>query len=197
MPPRSEPRFFDSPADLRSWFEANRDTAAELQLSLRKKGAPFPSVTYVEALDEALCFGWIDGVTHGIDDERYTVRFTPRRRGSTWSAVNIRRMAELEAAGRVTPAGRAAFERRHEARSVDYSYETQAASFTPEQEAEFRANPGAWDFWEKQPAGYQRITKFWVTSARQEATRQRRLRTLIEDSENHRRIALLRREPRT
>ncbi len=196
MPPRTTPRFFATPADLRRWFEDNHATAPELQLGLGKKGAPFPSVTYAEALDEALCFGWIDGVTHRIDDTSYTIRFTPRRNGSKWSAVNIRRMAELEAAGRVTPAGLAAFEKRHEARSVEYSYETAVASFTPEQESEFRANPGAWGFWEQQPAGYRRVATFWVTSAKQETTRQRRMQTLIEDSANGLRIALLRREPR-
>ena len=136
-------------------------------------------MTWPEAVDEALCFGWIDGVRHSIDDEAYTNRFTPRRRGSNWSLVNIRRVAALTEAGRMTPAGLAAFETRDEAKAAAYSFENRPQDFDPEYERRFREHPDAWRHFEAQPPGYRRTITFWVQSAKQEATRLRRLEQAI------------------
>ena len=149
-------------------------------------------MTWAQSVDEALCFGWIDGRRKRIDDERYTIRFTPRRPGSIWSAVNIGRVAALTAEGRMRPPGRTAFEARREDRSGIYSYEQRdEAVFPAEIEKRFRARKKAWAWFESQPRGYRQNTIRWVMTAKREETRERRLRTLIEDSAAGRRIAQL------
>jgi len=140
-------------------------------------------------VDEALCFGWIDGVRRRVDDTRYTIRFTPRKPTSTWSAVNVTKMSELEVAGRMTAAGREAFERRREDRTGMYSYEQRhLAAFEPAAERRFRASRKAWSYWQDQPPSYRATATFWVTSAKREETRERRLSKLIEDSAAGRRV---------
>ena len=148
-------------------------------------------MTYKEALDEALCIGWIDGVRKRLDEESFVQRFTPRRPDSYWSAVNIKRAQELIEAGRMHATGLAAFERRDSLKAEKYSFERQNAKLDPGMEKRFRANPRAWAFFESQPPGYRRLIAHWVTSAKKEETRQRRLETLIKESAARRRVGLL------
>ncbi|HSJ51519.1 MAG TPA: bacteriocin-protection protein, partial [Actinomycetota bacterium] len=153
-------RFFRTPAEFRRWLERHHAEASELPVGLIKKGSHRRGITYAQALDEALCFGWIDGVTHGLDDERYVVRFTPRRRGSNWSDPNIERVRRLTEEGRMHPAGLEAFERRKEAGAG--SVRREAAAFDGAAERRFRANRAAWRFWQAQPPGYRRTATWWV-----------------------------------
>jgi uncharacterized protein YdeI (YjbR/CyaY-like superfamily) len=185
--------YFRSRAELRAWFAKNHASATELNIGYYKKGTGKPTVSYKESVDEALCFGWIDGVRHGIDDERYENRFTPRKAKSNWSAINIARVAELEKLGLMTEAGRAAFAARDPARTNQYSFENRPAALPPSYAKRLRANRRAWAFWERQPPSYRRVAAFWVTSAKKEETRLGRLRVLIEDSENGLRIGPMRR----
>jgi uncharacterized protein YdeI (YjbR/CyaY-like superfamily) len=180
-----KPTFFDTPGDFRAWLEANHETAPELLVGFWRKGSGRPSMTWPESVDEALCVGWIDGIRRTVDDERYTIRFTPRRKGSRWSAVNVRRAGELIAEGRMRPAGLAAFEKRVEA---GYSYERQAASLSAGDEERFRSDTAAWDHWTVQPPWYRRTLTWWVVSAKREETRRRRLETLIRASREGRRL---------
>jgi len=176
-----EPIFFASPAELRDWFEANHETASELHVGYWRKGTGRPSLTWSESVDQALCFGWIDGVRRSVDADRYRIRFTPRKVGSNWSAVNIRKIEELTAAGLMRPAGIRVWEARREDRTAIYSYETRdQASFDPEQEARFRSVPAAWEFWEAQPPGWRKLLTFYVVSAKRPETRTARLEKLIE-----------------
>jgi uncharacterized protein YdeI (YjbR/CyaY-like superfamily) len=148
-----------------------------------KKGTGRPSITWPEAVDQALCFGWIDGVRRSLNDSSYTIRFSPRKTRSNWSAVNVKRFGELRKLGLMHPAGLAAFERRAEERSGIYSYEQRhTATLDEAQECRFRANRRAWDFFQSQPASYRMAAVWWVVSAKREETRLRRLDTLIEDS---------------
>jgi uncharacterized protein YdeI (YjbR/CyaY-like superfamily) len=186
-----EPRFFDTPQDFRAWFEANHDSSQELVVGFHKKGSGRPSITWPESVDQALCFGWIDGVRRGIDGAAYTIRFTPRKAASTWSGKNITRVAELTEMGLMHPAGLAAFERRTEARSAVYSFEQRTIELGPAYERKFRANRAAWAFFQEQPTSYRKPATWWVISAKREETRSRRLDTLIEDSANGRRIKQL------
>ncbi len=176
--------FCETAADWRAWLEANHDSAPEVELGLRKKGSGLPSVTYSEAVDEALCFGWIDGVAHGIDETSYRQRFTPRKPRSRWSKVNMAKFAALDEAGKIHSAGREAFERGVPA---DYSFEVESA-FTDEQEARLRDDEAAWAYWETCPPGYKRGATHWVVTAKREETRERRLATLIECSREGRRV---------
>lgn len=149
-------------------------------------------MTWSESVDQALCFGWIDGLRKSLNGDSYMIRFTPRKPGSTWSAVNVKRARELIDAGLMQPAGLEAFERRPEDRSGLYSYEQRgAARLDPESEAQFRSNEPAWEFFESQPPWYRKAAVWWVVSARREDTRRRRLATLIEDSARGRTIAPL------
>jgi uncharacterized protein YdeI (YjbR/CyaY-like superfamily) len=184
-----EPTFFPTPADLRAWLERNHEKETELLVGFYKKGSGKPSITWPELVDEALCFGWIDGIRRRIDDESYTIRLTPRKSTSTWSSVNIRRVEELTNQGRVRPAGVAAFERRSKHRSGIYAYEQRRqAKLEPDQEREFRANAAAWSFFQAQPAGYRQTATYWVVTAKREETRRKRLATLIDDSADGRRL---------
>jgi uncharacterized protein YdeI (YjbR/CyaY-like superfamily) len=153
-------------------------------------------MTWPESVDEALCFGWIDGVRRRIDDESYSIRFTPRRVKSIWSAVNVRRMEELIALGRVHPSGLKVYEARDPAKTNLYSFERESVAFSPELEAAFRANEPAWSFYQSQPPWYRKTSCHWVMSAKKEETRLRRLETLIEDSANGKAIKELTRNPR-
>jgi uncharacterized protein YdeI (YjbR/CyaY-like superfamily) len=173
--------FFDTAADLRAWFEANHDSAPELFVGYWKKGTGRTGVTHPEAIEQALCFGWIDSVARGLDEQRYRVRFTPRRKGSVWSSVNIAKIAELTARGLMTPAGVTAFELRKVDQAPAYSYE-QDGSFDPEQTARFQADPMAWEWFAGQSAYYRRAATHWVISAKRPETRERRLAQLIADS---------------
>jgi uncharacterized protein YdeI (YjbR/CyaY-like superfamily) len=184
-----EPTFFETPAELRAWLDRHHESETELWVGFHRKASGRPSITWPEAVDEALCVGWIDGVRKSVDEQSYKIRFTPRKPASNWSSVNIGRVAELTAQGRMRPAGVAAFERRSEARSGIYSYEQQKeARLDPAQEREFRAHPEAWSFFQAQPQGYRRTATWWVVSAKREATRVKRLATLIDDSASGRRL---------
>jgi uncharacterized protein YdeI (YjbR/CyaY-like superfamily) len=182
------PTFFATAAEFRDWLARHHDTADELLVGFWKRGSGKPSMTWPESVDQALCFGWIDGIRKRLDDESYTIRFTPRRRGSVWSAVNSRRAQELIDAGLMQPSGLAAFEQRKDSRSQTYSYENKPKALPREMEKTFRANKRAWSFFEKQPPGYQRMMLFYVLSAKREETRARRLEKLIAESERQRRM---------
>jgi uncharacterized protein YdeI (YjbR/CyaY-like superfamily) len=175
-------RFFATSAELRDWFDANHAVAGELWLGYYKKASGRPSVTWSEAVDEALCVGWIDGVVQRLDESSHVQRFTPRRKGSNWSAVNVAKVATLTAEGRMRPAGIRAFEARVAAKTGVYSYERAVESLTDDELDRFRADPAAWEDWEARPPSYRKAALHWVTSARQAATRERRLAALIEDS---------------
>jgi uncharacterized protein YdeI (YjbR/CyaY-like superfamily) len=183
-----KPRFFESPDDLRRWLLENHDSADELLVGLYKKSTGKPSLTWPQLVDQLLCFGWIDGVRKSIDEDRYTIRVTPRRKGSNWSAVNLRRVPELIELGWMQPQGLAAYEARDEEKARQYSYEREHAALDAELEAAFRANEKAWSFYQSQPPWYRKATAHWVTSAKREETRRRRLTTLISDSESGRKI---------
>ena len=183
-----EPVFFATPADLRAWFAQHGANAAELLVGFRKVGSGQPSVTWPESVDEALCFGWIDGVRRRVDDTAYTVRFTPRRKGSIWSAVNIGRVAVLRVAGRLQPAGEAAFAARQENRSNVYAYENRPAELPAAYAAILRADAAAWAFFEAQPPGYRRTAIWQIVSAKQEATQRKRLEKLVVASAEGRRL---------
>jgi uncharacterized protein YdeI (YjbR/CyaY-like superfamily) len=184
--------FFSSPLDLHNWLEAHHDKAQELWVGYYKKDTGKPSITWPESVDEALCFGWIDGVRKSIDETSYRIRFTPRKPGSIWSAANIKRAGELIELGRMAPPGLKAFHERKEASSVVYAYEQrESARLEGDYEAQLRANPKAWDFFQAQPPWYQRAASWWVISAKKEETRLKRLARLIEDSAQGRTIAPL------
>jgi uncharacterized protein YdeI (YjbR/CyaY-like superfamily) len=185
-----KPTFFPTPADFRNWLEKNHDKVPELLVGFYKKGSGKPSITWPESVDEALCFGWIDGIRRTIDDESYSIRFTPRRPRSIWSAVNLKRMAELTKLGRVHPAGLRVFEARDPKRSYAYSFEQrkEGQKLAPEYQAKLEANKKASAFFQAQPPYYQRTASWWVMSAKKEETRLKRLATLIDDSARGRRI---------
>jgi uncharacterized protein YdeI (YjbR/CyaY-like superfamily) len=184
--------FFRTSDEFREWLQVNHGSAAELLVGFHKKASGQLSITWPESVDEALCFGWIDGVRRNIDDNSYTIRFTPRRPGSTWSAVNVRRAAELTRARRMRAAGTRAYDRRTDDNTAIYSYEQRMhATLPPEYLAEFKADARAWAFFDRQPPGYRRLVAYWVTSAKRDETRLKRLRTLIADSAQGRRIAAL------
>ena len=175
-------RFLSSPDELRDWFDANHATATELWLGHHRKSTGRPTIAWSDAVDEALCVGWIDGVRFSLDDERFAQRFTPRRKGSNWSAINVQKVAELTKQGRMRPAGLAAFEQRTPDRTGVYSYEREAATFTADEEERFRADTAAWADWQRRAPSYRRAVTYWVVSAKQPDTRARRLASLIEAS---------------
>ena len=173
-----EPTFFPSALAFREWLEEHHATEGELLVGFFKKGSGEPSVTWPESVDEALCFGWIDGVRKRIDDRSYTIRFTPRRPRSTWSKVNIARAQELIERGRMRPAGLAAFEARRENRSGVYSYEQRKPELEPPYDQLLRQDEAAWDFFRSQPPSYRKAVSWWILSAKREDTRLRRLEKL-------------------
>ena len=184
--------FFQTPAELRRWLSEHHERCDELWVGYYKKGTGKPSITWPQSVDEALCFGWIDGIRKSIDEQAYKIRFTPRRRGSRWSRVNLERVSALIEEGRMEPAGMAAWEER-DPEDRGYSYQRDQASLSPEQMAMFKSRQGAWEFWIAQPPGYRKQATLWVTIAKREETRARRLATLVEDSANGLRIKQLRR----
>jgi uncharacterized protein YdeI (YjbR/CyaY-like superfamily) len=187
-----QPVFFESPDQWRAWLARHHATAAELLVGFYKRGTGRPSITWPESVDHALCYGWIDGVRRSLGAESYTIRFTPRRPGSTWSKVNLNRVEELEVLGLMQPAGRAAHGARTAAKSGIYAYEQRAeARFTPEQERAFRRNRKAWAYFQAEAPWYRRTATYWVVSAKREETRAKRLATLIADSAAGRRIGPL------
>jgi len=188
--------FFRSPAEFRDWLEEHHDTAPELWVGFFKKGAGETGITYQEALDQALCFGWIDGVRKTIDATRYANRFTRRQPKSPWSVVNIERVGELMRLGLMRPPGLAAFEGRDEAKARQYSFERSAAKLDDAYKETMRANPEAWQFFQAQPPSYRRVATWWVMSAKREETRLKRLATLIADSERGRRLGQVTYRPR-
>jgi uncharacterized protein YdeI (YjbR/CyaY-like superfamily) len=183
--------YFDSAADLRRWLEEHHDRASELLIGFHRKSSGRPRLSYPEAVEEALCFGWIDGITRRVDLGRWAVRFTPRKARSNWSLINTRRAAQLEKEGRMAPAGLRAYEARDRTRSGAYTYEQRFQPFESTQEATFRRNARAWSFFQAQPPSYRRAATLWVISAKREETRQRRLANLIEHSNRGERLPAL------
>lgn len=177
----AEPTFFPTEGDFRCWLAANHATASELLVGFWKKGSGQPSIDWPRARDQALCFGWIDGVRKSLGDEAYTIRFTPRRKGSVWSKVNVARFEALKAAEQMTAAGEAAFEAGKDNRSR-YAYESEVRELEAVEISRFKAVPGAWADWEKRPPGYRKVVTHWVTSAKKPETRAKRLGILIESS---------------
>jgi uncharacterized protein YdeI (YjbR/CyaY-like superfamily) len=188
--------YFPSPAAFRRWLAAHHSSARGLLVGFHKKGSGKPSLTWPESVDEALCFGWIDGVRRSVDGERYTIRFTPRKKTSIWSAVNVERVRVLTEEGRMRPEGLEAFRERRENRSGIYSYEKRPDSLPEPYRAELRKNRPAWTHFEAQPPWYRRAAAWWVISAKKEETRARRLAALMEASAAGRPIGPLARPPR-
>jgi len=172
--------YFKTAAEFRRWLAANHASERELLVGFYRKASGKPSISYKEAVDEALCFGWIDGVKKRVDEERYTHRFTPRKPDSIWSRVNMKRYAELEKAGRVTPTGRAAWGRRSEERSAVYTFERGHVPLDRARESALRANAKVWAFLEAQTPGYRKQCGSWVMAAKREETRASRFQTLME-----------------
>jgi uncharacterized protein YdeI (YjbR/CyaY-like superfamily) len=188
MPP-TNPTFFAEPRAFRAWLQKHHAKATELLVGFHKRGTGVPSITWPESVDQALCFGWIDGVRRRIDDERYSIRFTPRRPSSIWSTVNIGRVAALQAEGLMRPAGLEAFERRSEERSRIYAYEQRHSAALDDGELKtLQANKKARTFFEAQPPGYRRLTTYLIVSAKRPETRRKRLEQLIRASANGRRL---------
>ena len=181
-----KPRFFATPEAFRAWLEKHHATEKELLVGYYKKESGKKSITWPESVDEALCYGWIDGIRRSLDDDSYTIRFTPRQAKSKWSAVNIKRVGELTKLGRMKPEGLAVFEKRNT--QDGYSYERREAELDPAMQKRFRAHKAAWTFWEAQPPGYKRLLGWWVVSAKKEETREKRLVKLIAMSAEGRRL---------
>jgi uncharacterized protein YdeI (YjbR/CyaY-like superfamily) len=186
-----KPSFFKSAAAFHAWLARHHGSETELLVGFHKVATGKATMTYREALDEALAFGWIDGVRRRLDEESYTIRFTPRKPTSIWSAVNIKRVKELTAAGRMMPSGLAAFAKRDERRSAIYSYERDHAELDRDARRAFSENPEALTFYAAQAPCYRRTTAHWLMSAKRPETRARRLRTLIDYSARGERIPML------
>ena len=183
-------KIFPGPAEFRAWLEHNHGKVQELFLGIYNQRTDKISITYPEALDEALCFGWIDGVRRSVNETTYAVRFTPRKPRSYWSAVNIKRFGELKKLGRPAAPGLAAFENRSQD-SGKYSFENRPSKLDAALEKQFRTNQKAWEFFSAQAPWYRRTSIFWIVSAKKEETRLQRLESLIRDSENGRRLGML------
>jgi uncharacterized protein YdeI (YjbR/CyaY-like superfamily) len=183
----AKPTFFPTEAEFRRWLEANHETAPELLVGFWKKSSGKPSIDWPQARDQALCFGWIDGLRKSLGDDAYTIRFTPRRKGSIWSKVNVERFEALKAAGSMTPAGERAYE-QNKHKSGLYAYENVQKELSADEEKLFRKNKAAWSDWEKRPPSYRRSALHWITSAKKAETRAKRLSQLIEVSAEGRRL---------
>ena len=173
-----KPHFFSTEADFRRWLKANHQTAPELLVGFWKKGSGKPSIDWPQARDQALCFGWIDGLRKSLGEDAYTIRFTPRRKGSIWSKVNVERFEALKGAGLMTAEGERVYE-ENKHKSGIYSYEKPLASLTAEEEQRFRKDKAAWADWERRPLGYRRSALGWIAGAKRPETRAKRLGELI------------------
>jgi uncharacterized protein YdeI (YjbR/CyaY-like superfamily) len=182
------PTFFATQFDFRKWLKKNHNKEKELLVGFYKIGSGKKSITWSQSVDEALCFGWIDGVRKSIDNDSYTIRFTPRKPKSIWSAINIKKVDELTKQGLMQPAGLSAFNKREESRSKIYAYENMPVKLNPKFEKKFKANKKAWNFFQSQAPSYRRVTIYRVMSAKQEATKLSRLTKLIAESEAGRKI---------
>ena len=182
------PLFFNNSSEFREWLIKNHQTENEILVGYYKVKTQKPSMTWSESVDEAICFGWIDGIRKSVDEESYTIRFTPRNPKSNWSAVNIKKMEEMVRLGKMTPAGMAAFEKRKEDKSVVYSYENRPEKLDPVFENKFREKIEAWNFFSEQAPSYKKTVFYWIMSAKQESTRLSRLDKLIAASESGKRI---------
>ena len=191
-----KPKFFSSPAQFRQWLEKNHESATELVVGFHKKDSGKKSVTYPEALDEALCFGWIDGVRRSLDEVSYTIRFTPRKPKSIWSNVNVRHVERLLKEKRMAEPGLKAYALRDPKRTGIYAFENTPREFSPEFEKKFRANKSAWEFFQSEPPSIRRTCIFWVMSAKKEETRVRRLEQLIARGEQGIRSGVMETKPR-
>ena len=188
-PMETEPTFFETPADFRQWLETHHREATELWVGFYKTGSSKSSITWPQSVDQALCYGWIDGIRKSIDEDSYRIRFTPRKRGSIWSAVNLKKVEELSRLGLMREAGLAVYEKRDQKKTKQYSFEQETVLLSDAYEAEFCRHEKAWAFFLSQVPSYQKAAIWWVMSAKQEATRHKRFGTLITDSEAGRRIA--------
>jgi len=188
-------KFFSSPGEFRQWLEQNHDSASELLVGFHKKSSGKKSVTYAEALDEALCFGWIDGVRRNLNETSYTIRFTPRKVKSIWSLVNVRHVERLQKEGRMQSAGLEAFARRDPKRTGIYAFENATPKLSPAYEEAFRKNKEAWEFFQNLPPYYRKLTIHRIMSAKREETQIRRLEQLIEISAKGQRLDLLTAKP--
>jgi len=175
-----KPRFFKSPAELRAWFTEHHERVTEFHVGFHKRGSGKPSITWPESVDEALCVGWIDGVRRSIDDTSYMIRFTPRKKRSIWSAVNIKRVEELSKLGLMRPAGLKAFAVREERRSGIYAYEQRPVDVPEPYASRFKKDRAAWKFYQTMPPWYRKTTGWWIISAKKEETRLKRLAALME-----------------
>jgi uncharacterized protein YdeI (YjbR/CyaY-like superfamily) len=191
MTEKTAPLFFPTQASFRKWLEKNHDKADELLVGFYKVNSGKQSITWSESVDEAICFGWIDGVRKSIDAESYSIRFTPRKPGSIWSAINIQKVENLSKQGLMHPAGMAAFEKRKEHKSGIYSYEKEPAILSKDFLKKFQSNKNAWKFFQTMAPSYQRTAIHWVMNAKQESTKLKRLDELINDSEAKRKIKSL------
>ncbi len=191
-----KPTFFANQSELRKWFEKNHDKEQELWVGYYKTVSGKPGITWPQSVDEALCFGWIDGVRKSIDENSYVIRFTHRKPKSIWSAINIKKVEELTKRGLMHPAGIEAFNKRNEEKSRIYSFEQKNIQLDKKYENQFKQNKKAWQFFQSQPPSYQRPAMWWVMSAKQETTKQKRLDELIKDSEAGQRISRLQPYPR-
>ncbi len=178
------PKFFKSQDEFRKWLEKNHKEKTELVVGFYKVHTGKPSMTWSESVDQALCFGWIDGVRRSIDEDSYQIRFTPRKASSIWSNVNIKKIETLTKSGLMAPAGLEIFEKRKKERSGVYAFENEERKFSPEFEKEFKANKKAWTYFQQLAPGYKKLSVSFVMSAKQEATRIKRLKSLITDCES-------------
>jgi uncharacterized protein YdeI (YjbR/CyaY-like superfamily) len=193
MSEAEEPIFFEAPEDFRAWLSASHDSAEVQWVGFWKKATGKPSITWPESVEQALCFGWIDGLRRSIDEEAYMIRFTPRRPDSHWSRKNVETYRALEEQGLIEPAGRAAWAERDPEKTGRASYEREQAELSGELRAMLDADPEAAAWFDAQPPGYRRTATLWVVSAKRPETRERRMRQLTEDSAAGRKIGPLRR----
>jgi len=182
------PKFFPTPQDFRNWLEKNHQTEKELLVGFYKVKSKKPTMSWSESVDQALCFGWIDGVRKSIDEESYTIRFTPRKKDSIWSVINIKKIEELTKAGLMQKAGLEAFKLRKEDKSGIYSHEKEPSWLNPDYEKQFKANKKAWEYFEKQAPSYKKVMIHWIMSAKQEKTQLSRLEKTINESEKEKRV---------
>jgi uncharacterized protein YdeI (YjbR/CyaY-like superfamily) len=191
MNEKKAPKFFTTKSSFRNWLEKNHDKATELLVGFYKVNSGKQSITWSESVDEAICFGWIDGIRKSIDTESYCIRFTPRKPRSIWSAINIQKVENLSKQGLMHPAGIAAFQKRDEKKSAIYSYEKSPEKLSDDFSKKFKSNKKAWNFFQSMAPSYQRTAVHWVMNAKQESTKLKRLDELINDSEAKRKIKSL------